>query len=97
MRSAEPPGSLCCAADPAGTHAGGVEAHRSRKHAGKVAALHHGQLAIHDGKAGGALVLSLGQGCAGGFVEELHGAGAKAPKVTKEIARNVLPGHAWSA
>jgi hypothetical protein len=76
---------LRCAVDPARTHTGSVEASSSGKHAGQVATLHHRQLAVHIGEAGVTLVLGVGKGGVGGFAEELHCAGAKAPQMT--------PGH----
>jgi hypothetical protein len=70
---------LRCAADPAASRAGGVEASSSGKHAGQVATLHHRQLAVHVGKACVTLVPAMGKGGAGGFAEGLHRTGAKAP------------------
>jgi hypothetical protein len=54
--SAESRGGLGCAPDPAGTRASSVEARGSSQHARQTTALHHRQLAIHIGKAGGVLV-----------------------------------------
>jgi hypothetical protein len=61
---------LRCAADPAGICADGVDA--SGKYAGQVATLHHTQLAVHVGNAGGTLVPGVGKGGVGGFTEEVH-------------------------
>jgi hypothetical protein len=54
-----------CATDPAETRAVGVEARSSHAHAGEVATLHHWQLAVHVGAAGGTLVPVLGKGGVG--------------------------------
>jgi hypothetical protein len=68
------PGCSHCAMYRAGTRANGVEP-SSRKHAGQVTSLHHGQPAVYVGKAGSALVYGLREGYVGGFAEELHAAG----------------------
>jgi hypothetical protein len=68
------------AMEPAGARARGVEARRGRKHAGQVAALHHGELAVHVGEANGPMVPGPGKGGGGDFAEDLHGAGAEAPQ-----------------
>jgi hypothetical protein len=83
------------AADPARSRAGGVEASSSGKHAGQVATLHHKELAAHVGKGCLTLVPGVGKGGVGGFAEELHRTGAKAPQRLKGDA--AYPGHAWSA
>jgi hypothetical protein len=77
-------GGLRSATDPARTHVCGVEARSRRKHAGQVAALHYGEVAVHVSKAGGMLVYGLGKDSVGGFAQELHGAGAEASKVVEQ-------------
>jgi hypothetical protein len=73
-------GGVGRATDPARSRVHSVEARGCRKHAGQVAALHYGELAVHVGAAGGTLVSGLGKRSVGGFAEELHGAGAEAPR-----------------
>jgi hypothetical protein len=85
------------APDPAGTHANGVEACCSGKHARQVTALHHGQLAVSIGEADGTLVPRLGETGVGGFAEELHGTGTEPPQRFKRdraerISRAVVVG-----
>jgi hypothetical protein len=58
----------------------GVETCCSSNHARKATALHHGQLAVHIGVAGGTLVPCLGDCGVGGFGEELHGTGTEPPQ-----------------
>jgi hypothetical protein len=60
-----------------------VEASSSGKHAGQVATLDHRELAVHVGKARVTLVPGVGKGGVGGFAEELHRTGAKAPQRLK--------------
>jgi hypothetical protein len=79
-------GGLRRAPHPAGTHASGVETCCSDKHARQVAALHHGQLAVHVGEAGGMLVPWPGKRRMGGFAEKLHreaGIGTESPQGLK--------------
>jgi hypothetical protein len=66
--------------DPARHSASGVEACGRGGYAKQVTALHHGQLAVHIGEAGGMLVPFLGEGGVGGFAEELHCTGIEQPQ-----------------
>jgi hypothetical protein len=74
-----------------------VEACCSGKHARKVTALHHGQLAVHIGEADDTLVRRLGESVVGGFAEKLHGPGTERPQGFKRhraecISRAVVVG-----
>jgi hypothetical protein len=42
--------------------------------------MHHGQLAVHIGEAGGMLVPRLGESGVGGFARELHGTETEPPQ-----------------
>jgi hypothetical protein len=64
-------------------------------------ALHHRQLAMHIGEAGGTLVPWVGEGGVSGCAQELHctwhvDAFSNHPNVSKEAVQNTHPGQLWS-
>jgi hypothetical protein len=79
--------------DPAGTRAGGVEAHSCRMHAGQETALHRGQLTMDIGETGGTLAPALGEGVRVTSQKHCMALGPNFLNFSKEVARKAYHRH----